>query len=78
MYLKGYTVAIGDVWAKKGEGRPHSENSKHYDKLAADLNLFKNGKYLSKTSDHAFFGAFWKMLGHTWGGDWDDGNHYEF
>ena len=77
IYLCGYTVAIGDVWAEKGEGRKHSDKSKHYDKQAADLNLFKDGVYLSETQDHKKFGSFWKILGGTWGGDWDDGNHYQ-
>lgn len=58
-------------------------NSLHIDKLAIDLNLFKNGVFLDKTEDHAAPGAYWKSL-HSlcaWGGDFKpptkpDGNHY--
>jgi len=55
----------------------HSKNSKHPSRLAIDLNLFKDGKYLTKTEDHRPLGEFWQSLGGTWGGDWDDGNHYQ-
>ncbi len=79
IYSRGYTCSIGDVWAKKHEGRRHTSNSKHYDKLAADINLFKDGVYLVAKEDHAIFGKFWKNLGGTWGGDWknEDANHYQ-
>lgn len=55
----------------------HKKRSKHYDRLAIDLNLFKDGKWLRKTEDHRPLGAFWVSLGGTWGGDWGDGNHYQ-
>ena len=45
-------------------------------RLAIDLNLFRDGKYLTLTSDHAPLGAYWQRLGGTWGGDFNDGNHY--
>lgn len=77
-YFNGYTVSLGDAWAKKGEGRPHSKNSKHYDKLAIDINLFEDGKYLTKTEDHLKLGKFWEFIGGTWGGHFNDGNHYEW
>jgi hypothetical protein len=54
----------------------HMENSLHYIGLAADLHLYKDGKYLSKTEDHEPFGIFWESLGGTWGGRFSDGNHY--
>ena len=76
----GFKVTFGDAWAKEGEGRPHSKNSFHYKRLALDLNLFKNDKYLPNTEDHAPLGSFWKHLGGTWGGDFTnpDGNHYSW
>ena len=74
---EGYELSYGDTWAKKGEGRPHSKSSKHYNRLAIDLNLYKDGKWLKKTEDHKMLGEFWVSLGGTWGGDWDDGNHYQ-
>jgi len=71
-YELGYEVTFGDAYAKTG----HSANSFHYKRLAIDLNLFKGWKYLTKTEDHRPLGEFWKKLGGSWGGDFDDGNHY--
>ena len=73
-YEIGYTIQLGDAKAKTG----HIDNSFHYKSLAIDLNLFKDGIYLTKTSDHLPLGKFWKCLGGTWGGDWRDGNHYSW
>ena len=75
MYFKGYKVRIGDVWAKTG----HIKNSNHYIKCAGDINLFKDGKYLTSTKAHAEFGAYWESLHPLcrWGGRYNDGNHYE-
>lgn len=68
----GYELTFGDAWAKTG----HKENSFHYKRLAIDLNLFKDGKYLTKTEDHKPLGEYWESIGGTWGGRFDDGNHY--
>jgi len=75
IYFKGYKIRMGDVFAKTG----HSKNSNHYKKCAADINLFKDGKYLTKTSDHGEFGEYWESLHPMcrWGGRFNDGNHYE-
>ena len=53
-------------------------NSVHGLGLAVDLNLFKDGQYLSMTDDHAQFGQWWEAQSpdHRWGGRWGDGNHY--
>lgn len=55
---------------------PHMPNSLHYIGLAIDLNLFKNGEYLKDTNDHKELGEFWESLGGSWGGRFNDGNHY--
>ena len=68
----GYGVTLGDAWAKGG----HSKMSCHYIRLAIDINLFKGTKYLTKTSDHLPLGEFWEGMGGSWGGRFDDGNHY--
>ena len=75
-YIMGYELTFGDAYAKDG----HIKNSKHYVRLAIDLNLFKDGKYLTKTEDHEFLGLFWESLDSdcTWGGHFNDGNHYSF
>lgn len=58
-------------------------NSVHSVGLAVDLNLFRDGIYLSSSEDHAKLGAYWKTLHPLarWGGDFrprPDGNHYSF
>jgi len=71
-YELGYELTFGDAWAHDG----HKDGSFHYKRLAIDLNLFKDGKYLTATGDHHELGKFWENIGGTWGGRWDDGNHY--
>ena len=70
---RGYQVTVGDAYATKG----HNPNSRHRCRLAIDLNLFKDGHYLKDTEAHQELGRFWENLGGVWGGDWQDGNHYQ-
>lgn len=72
IYFSGYEVTFGDAWAKSG----HKKNSLHYSRLAIDLNLFKDGQYLTSTKSHLPFGKYWESLGGSWGGRFNDGNHY--
>ncbi len=69
----GETMVTAD--GKKVYG---AKNSAHKLKIAHDLNLFKDGKYLTASEDHRFLGEFWEGLHELcrWGGNWDDGNHY--
>lgn len=71
-YENGYELTFGDAWARDG----HKDHSFHYCRLAIDLNLFKDGKYLASTEDHKELGEFWESIGGSWGGRWGDGNHY--
>ena len=71
-YSKGYELTFGDARAKDG----HMAGSLHYIGLAIDLNLFKNGKYLTSTESHRPLGEYWEMIGGSWGGRFNDGNHY--
>ena len=75
-YEKGYELTFGDAYALSG----HKQGSFHYRRLAIDLNLFKNGEYLTKTADHEPLGLFWESIGGTWGGRFKhpDGNHYSY
>ncbi len=82
-YENGYELTLGDayrdprVFGPMGERMGYGEAcSAHKQRLAIDLNLFRDGKYLTLTSDHAPLGAYWQRLGGTWGGDFNDGNHY--
>ena len=54
------------------------ENSLHKRCLAIDLELFKDGVYLTKTDDHQPLGEYWESLDsdNVWGGRFGDGNHY--
>ena len=72
-YDHGYSISLGDAYANDG----HSEGSLHYDRLAIDFNLFDlDGKYLRETEDHRFLGEQWESMGGSWGGRFNDGNHY--
>lgn len=79
----GYEATVGDAYRdprlhgnlgeKKGYG---NANSCHKIRLAIDLNLFKDGKYLEGTEAHRPLGEKWEAMGGTWGGRFNDGNHY--
>lgn len=78
----GYALTFGEAYrtpeqavlnAKKGTG---IARSLHCDRLAIDLNAFHLGNYLTKTEDYKPLGAFWESIGGTWGGRFNDGNHF--
>ncbi|KKL10088.1 hypothetical protein LCGC14_2559350, partial [marine sediment metagenome] len=77
IYARGYEVTLGEAYRRKGVGWKHSLHRK---RLAKDLNLFLNGRYLTSTKAHEQFGIWWKALHkeNEWGGDFHpaDGNHY--
>lgn len=77
-YLRGYELSFSRAYASPAAnaadgGHP---NSNHTRRLAVDFNLFKDGVYLRETEDHKELGEFWESLGGTWGGRFNDGNHY--
>lgn len=69
---QGYGLTFGDAYATSG----HKRGSFHYKRLAIDLNLFYAGEYLTNTRNHEPLGLFWESIGGTWGGRFNDGNHY--
>jgi hypothetical protein len=82
----GYNVTLGDCFRdprlhgaygiKQGYG---ASRSFHKLKKAIDLNLFdSDGNYCAATEAHEALGAFWESLGGTWGGRFEDGNHYSW
>ena len=87
IYAAGYACTFGDAYR---DPRSHGamglnlsygrSQSAHKQRLAIDLNLFKDGEYLSTTEAHRQFGEYWKALHkrNRWGGDFNspDGNHY--
>lgn len=84
-HMLGYEVTLGDAYRDprvfgglnehKGYG---ARRSAHKQRLAIDLNLFHDGKYLSGTEDHRPLGEWWESQGGIWGGRFDDGNHYQW
>lgn len=88
-YEQGYELTGGELYRTqeqqdlhRAKGLSKVQVSQHQKRLAVDLNLFKDGKWLSTSEAHRTLGAYWKSL-HTdnrWGGDFKslpDGNHYE-
>lgn len=72
----GYRVTLGEAYRLPDAEHGHP-NSLHKQRLAIDLNLFDSeGHYLRDTDDHAELGAYWESMGGSWGGNFDDGNHY--
>lgn len=80
----GYEVTFGEAYrspaeadrlAKLGKG---IRNSLHCQRLAIDLNLFREGRYLSSTDAHRPLGEWWERQHPLcrWGGRFNDGNHY--
>ena len=93
MDIAGYECTFGDAYRSPrshggmGEKGPYGRaTSAHKQRLAVDLNLFKDGKYLTETADYKTMGDYWKALNNSnvWGGDidfdndgfGDDGNHF--
>ena len=84
----GYQVRLGETWRSKAAAEDNARrgvgivNSVHRLKLAVDINLFKDGKYLTSTEDHQAFGAWWEDQGEfcRWGGRFRnrDPGHYSF
>ena len=71
---QGYELTYGDAWARTG----HRKGSLHYDRLAVDFNLFRDGIWLTATEAHRELGEYWESLHPLarWGGRFSDGNHY--
>lgn len=83
---RGYEATLGEAWRTEAQAQANAasgagiSNSLHRERLAIDINLFKDGVYLASGEEHAPFGTFWKSLGpdYAWGGDFakPDPNHY--
>lgn len=86
IHENGYEVTGGELWRTPEQAALNAERgigtstSLHLDRLAIDLNLFYDRKFLSSTEDHREFGEFWESLHPLcrWGGRFrrPDGNHY--
>lgn len=85
-YRQGFELTAGEFYrtpeqaalnAKTGAGIAHSL---HTQRLAVDLQLFKDGVYLTDSADYEPLGSFWESLDPDacWGGRFSkpDGNHF--
>ena len=83
----GYTVTLGEAWRTPQQAQWNADHglgiahSLHIERLAIDLNFFKDGAYIKDGSKLADIGAWWKTLGpnYKWGGDFihlPDANHF--
>ena len=73
----GFAVRGGDLF--RDPRCPYGiPKSCHQLKLAIDLNLFKEGVYLTRSEDHRELGEWWEKQHPLcrWGGRFKDGNHY--
>jgi len=80
LYFEGYTLKkIGSsVKLAKITPKSNTMNGYHLKKLAIDINLFKNGEWLTGKEDFKLLAEFWSELnpnnvsGYEWG--WDFGH----
>ena len=85
VFIRGYACTLGEAYRTPEQAALNEakgigiKNSQHCKRLAIDLNLFKDGEYLSDTESHRPFGEYWESLDplNRWGGRYGDGNHYE-
>jgi len=85
IHVEGFACSLGDAYRDprlfgnigETKGYGHAKSC-HKLRLAVDINLKKDGKFLTNTEDHKQFGEFWESLHPMarWGGHFTDGNHY--
>jgi hypothetical protein len=85
-----YTVRIGEVWRPiemqelyLKTGKTRAKYSKHQDKVAADLAIFKNGIWLKSKEELNNIGKYWENMDvdNRWGGNFQsltDCPHFEY
>lgn len=89
IYEQGYECTLGEAWRPPETAKLYEEQGKgitrslHADRLAVDLNLFKDGVWQFTTEAHTPFGDWWEKQHELcrWGGRFKgrpDGNHYSF
>ena len=74
---RGWELTFGDFW--RGDRQGHMPDSLHYDRLAADMNLFVDGEWMQgDCPEWQELGRVWKSFHPlcAWGGDFADFNHF--
>lgn len=85
----GYQLTFGEAYRSPEEAARLAglgrgiKGSLHTQRLAIDLNLFKNGTYLDSTEAYRPLGEWWERQSTpeytcSWGGRFGDGNHFSF
>ena len=82
LYFEGYTLKKIGSSLKLCKTTPKSKTlkSKHIDKLAVDINLFRDGVYLTDKDSFRQLAEYWTKLhprnisGYNWGWDY---NHFQ-
>jgi len=86
---KGYKVTLGETFRTKEQqeiyfkqGKSKTMKSKHLERLAIDLNIFKNGELLKNVDEYYIIGKYWQSLNplNVYGGFWKslrDFPHFE-
>lgn len=83
----GYGLTWGETWRPPEMAAIYAaqhkgiKNSLHTQRLAVDLNLFKNGTFLTTVKDYESIGLYWEGLSGpdwqcTWGGRFGDADHF--
>lgn len=85
----GYEVTLGEAWRPPETAKLYAQpggvvgikNSLHTERLAMDLNLFMDGRFLTKTEEYEEAGMIWENFSTdrykcVWGGHFQDGNHF--
>lgn len=73
----GFNVTLGHAYRCE-ECPVGVKKSFHKRRLAIDLNLFFGSQYLTDPGYHLKLGEWWEAQGGTWGGRFNDANHYQF
>ncbi len=82
LYFLGYKISVldGKLNVTKSKKRSKTLDGSHLKKLAADLNLFIDGKYRTDRESYKPLADYWKSLNenNVAGYDWGfDANHFE-
>ncbi len=85
----GYEVTLGEAYRSPEEAARLAALGKgiakslHTQRLAIDLNLFRDGVYLTKATDYLMLGEWWELNSTpdytcSWGGRFENGdaNHF--
>ena len=84
-YESGYELTFGDAYR---DPRVHGDfgskesysaaKSVHKQRLAVDFNLFVGGEWISDGDNvhWVLMGEYWESLGGSWGGRFNDSNHF--